>query len=126
MNGKKQSVAVPEPVVTKSDPFGSIEGPDDILNVIDTINTKLPDLDQLRWVLKDHDAIKKANDGMWSLTNSFKRLAVFLSQKLEDINQQNLAKQHQEKIEKSNKNKEKFEEDYESPDLGNFLFSYFA
>lgn len=42
-------------------------------------------LDQLRWVLKTEDEVRKVNDGMSSLSNSFNRLSIFLAQRVEEI-----------------------------------------
>ena len=85
------------------------------------VNTKLPQLDKLRYVIKDESAIKDTKNGMLSLTNSFSRYYEFLSQKLEDINTQNLAKRREQAMllkqqQMANKNGS-FEEDRESPDL---------
>ena len=62
------------------------------MSMIESINSKLLDLDQLRWVLQDYEDIQKANERMWSLSNSFKRFGIFLSQKIDAINKQNAEK----------------------------------
>ena len=52
--------------------------------MISSINHQLPLLDQLRWVLKSEEEIRRANDAMSSLSNSFSRLSIFLAQKVEE------------------------------------------
>ena len=113
MNGKKPNLKGNK-ATSASDPLGTIESPEDILNIIEIINSKLLELDQLRYILKEQNDIKCANDGIQSLINSFKRFALFLTQKLEEIDNQNLARQRELQIAAQ---KAKFEEDCESPDL---------
>jgi len=46
------------------------------------MNSKLPELDQLRWIIKDFEDLKTTYDGLLSLRNSFHRLSLFCEQKI--------------------------------------------
>ena len=87
-----------------------VSTPQDILDIISSINSRLPDLDQMRWLLKEQIHIKTARDGMSSLSNSFNRLAIFL----QSVTVQE--PQPKQLVSPKREDSKKFEDDFDSPD----------